>query len=378
MRKSRIALALLVFSVLVGWIWWSGNDDSSVQSITMFASPSAPQPIDITSLTVPGDRVIHEPVSYENLSVFMISGKEKIADANYSTLAEALENGSVIVHETQDVNELAVENTSNDRTVVILAGSIVKGGQQDRVLCMDMVLNPKSGRVPIDAFCVEQSRWAQRGNERVDRFSGSYAQVSGKGLRKAVKNKAGQSNVWAEVSKEQSKISSNIKSDVTMNSSPTSFQLAVENEDLIGEIAKYKKALINVIDKYPDAIGYAACINGEFSTADVYANRKLFEKTWDQHISSAITEAISVRDQAKGDTPMDLSWRDEIFAEQTYQDKSAEKAGSSVYVADQNRGFFRYNSVLAVEVNAEADEMQVPLRTNYEKRDAGESLPVTN
>lgn len=375
MRRSTSALALLCVTVVAVCYLLFGEADPRAP-INSPGGASGSRVIDVTRIAVAGDRVIHEPETFENLSVFMISGKEKISGANYSTLAEALEDGSVIVHETSNVNQLAVENKTKDRTVVILAGSIVKGGRQDRVLSMDMILKPNSGKVPIDAFCVEQSRWAQRGNERSDRFSSSKTQVSGKGLRKAVKNSSGQGKVWEEVANEQSKISSNIKSDVTANASPTSFQLAVENKDLKSEIAKYKKALGDAIDKYPEAIGYAACINGEFSTADVYANRQLFEKTWDQHISSAITEAISLKDQAKNEQEMDLSWREEIFDEQTYEDRVSKQAGASAYVADQNKGYFRYNSVLPAEQSAEADEAVIPLRTSYEKRDAGESLPM--
>ncbi len=44
----------------------------------------------------------------------------------------------VIVHETQEVNELAVENVSRTEEVFIQAGDIVKGGQQDRVLAVDL------------------------------------------------------------------------------------------------------------------------------------------------------------------------------------------------------------------------------------------------
>jgi len=56
------------------------------------------------------------------------------------------------------VNALTVENTGKDE-VFVQAGDIVKGGQQDRVLSVDLLLPPRSGEVTIAAFCVEHGRW---------------------------------------------------------------------------------------------------------------------------------------------------------------------------------------------------------------------------
>src|SRR4029079_15793132 len=86
------------------------------------------------------------------------------------TLQEALAKGSVQVVETGQVNELQIENTSSEE-VFIQAGDIVKGGKQDRVLTVSFVLRPKSGRLPIASFCVEQGRWSARGGEKLDQFS---------------------------------------------------------------------------------------------------------------------------------------------------------------------------------------------------------------
>src|SRR5260370_40127881 len=50
---------------------------------------------------------------------------------------------------------------------------MVKGGDQDRMISNDFILPPKSGRLPLAAFCVEQGRWSRRGNESATVFSGS-------------------------------------------------------------------------------------------------------------------------------------------------------------------------------------------------------------
>ena len=112
---------------------------------------------------------VSDPQSYDNLSVYFIHGKS--ADGPVPlTLQEALEKGSVRVLETGAVNELKIENTGSEE-VFIQAGDIVKGGRQDRVLSLSFVLPPKSGEVPIAAFCVEHGRWSARGSESAAAFA---------------------------------------------------------------------------------------------------------------------------------------------------------------------------------------------------------------
>jgi hypothetical protein len=107
------------------------------------------------------------PYTHRNLTVFLIHGAAQAAFGQGKTpltLQEAMERKKVIVHETQDVNELAIENVS-DEEVYVQSGDIVKGGQQDRTLAYDLLVPPKSGRLPLAAFCGEQGRWSQRGGE---------------------------------------------------------------------------------------------------------------------------------------------------------------------------------------------------------------------
>src|SRR5688572_31326248 len=66
------------------------------------------------------------------------------------------------VYETSDVNELAVENISRQFDVFIQSGDIVKGGKQDRVLAVSIIIAARSGRVKIESFCVESGRWEKQ------------------------------------------------------------------------------------------------------------------------------------------------------------------------------------------------------------------------
>ncbi|MEQ1713626.1 MAG: DUF6569 family protein, partial [Hyphomicrobium sp.] len=121
-----------------------------------------------SATAAPAER-ISGPHVHENLAIYFVHGPSA-PGAVPLTLAEALDNAAVEVRETGTVNTLEIENTS-DHDVYIQSGDIVKGGKQDRVLTMSLLLPPKSGRVPIGSFCVEQGRWAARGKEDVKAFT---------------------------------------------------------------------------------------------------------------------------------------------------------------------------------------------------------------
>ena len=112
---------------------------------------------------------ISGPHVHRNLAIYLIHGRNA-ADAVPLTLAEALAKGSVQVAETGQVNELKIENTGAEE-VFIQAGDMVKGGRQDRVLTVSLLLPPRSGMIPIASFCVEPGRWSARGGEDPTRFA---------------------------------------------------------------------------------------------------------------------------------------------------------------------------------------------------------------
>ena len=97
------------------------------------------------------------PYTHKNLTVFLIHGKNQTTKP-FLTLQEALAQKKVKVYETKDVNELAIRNLSNE-DIYVQAGDIVRGGEQDRMISVDFIVPPKSGRMPIAAFCVESGRW---------------------------------------------------------------------------------------------------------------------------------------------------------------------------------------------------------------------------
>ena len=234
---------------------------------------------------------ISKPITYKNLTVFLIHGENKIKDKNIMTLQEALKKKKVKVIETSNVNELEIENNSNEK-VFIMSGDIVKGGKQDRVIQYDYVLKPKSGKTKLASFCVEQGRWNQRGNEEASKFGSSSESIATKELKMSVRKEKSQNKVWENVDLTQKKLAKKINKEVTSDQSKTSLQLTLENKDLNKATKEYIKEFKNITKKHDDVIGYAFAINGKINSTDIYASNILFKKLWPKLIKSSVVEAI--------------------------------------------------------------------------------------
>ncbi len=129
---------------------------------------------------------------------------------------------------TANVNRLLVLNTSN-RPLYLMPGEVISGGQQDRTIGEELVLEPSGKPQEVEVFCVEQGRWGDRdadvtaalansarafsgseGGEEVDaqqlakrvgqgEFVASVGQLNKRG-RMAVQASKQQGAVWDEVS----------------------------------------------------------------------------------------------------------------------------------------------------------------------------------
>jgi hypothetical protein len=263
------------------------------------------------------------PYTHKNLTIFLIHGKNLIEGKTPLTLQEALEQKKVIVYETKDVNELSIENVSGE-DVYVQSGDIVKGGQQDRLLAVDLIVPPKSGKLPIAAFCVEQGRWSRRGNEKATNFSSSAGIAATKDIKLAAKRANSQSGVWKNVTEAQDKLSENLSVIVNSSESPSSLQLALENSTVKEASSEYTKALAKIVDGKADVIGYAFAINGAINSADVYASNGLFLKLWSKLLNANAVEAIAELQKDKKFEPATVQ-QVKSFIAAAEAGKSAEK-----------------------------------------------------
>lgn len=261
-------------------------------SITLIAQ-AAPAGSAAQPAVKAGDYTITGPYEQGNLSVFLIHGADRLKETHYLTLQDAMEKKIVIVHETGNVNELSIENVSPDQVVYIQSGDIVKGGRQDRTIALDFIAPPKSGKMPIDAFCVESGRWHGRGGESPAMFASSANQLAGKDLKLAAKQSGNQSEVWQRVAKRQSQLSENAGVNVADAQSASSLELSLENKEVGKKTDAYVKKLAPIAAGKDDVVGYAFAINGKINSVDLYANHELFMKLWPKLIKSSAVEALA-------------------------------------------------------------------------------------
>jgi len=271
--KSKHLIAIAFLSLLIGL------------PLGLFTNTTAQQPQQESNYIFSG------PYTHGNLTVFLVHGKD-LTNKTFLTLQEALAQKKVRVYETKEVNELAIRNLSN-QDIYVQAGDIVRGGDQDRMISVDFIVPPKSGRMPIAAFCVESGRWSKRGNEESATFSSSENSVATKEMKLAGLRDNSQEAVWKSVSVAQEKLKRSIKAEVTDGASASSFALTVETPKVKETTEAYVTALSGIVQSKRDVIGYVFAINGHVNSADVYASRDLFAKLWPKLLKASAVEAIA-------------------------------------------------------------------------------------
>jgi hypothetical protein len=307
---------------------------------------------------------ISGPYVHENLAVYLVHGKGTSGPVPL-TLQEAMAKGAVVVHETGSVNQLQIENTGTEE-VFVQAGDLVKGGKQDRVLTVSLLLAPKSGKLAIGSFCVEQGRWAARGREDVARFASAAEALPSREAKLAMmaprtvaaaappaaasvagdpqgrvaaspppnvqqqrttaaidETGARQKEMWDNVKKMQDKLSGSLGGPVAAVASQSSLQLSLENERLKTARAGYVTALEAAGTKDDDVLGLVTAINGRLVSADLYPSNGLFRKMWAKSLSAAATEAIGEK-AANAQTPPTIEGV-KAFLEAAEKGKSSER-----------------------------------------------------
>jgi hypothetical protein len=234
-------------------------------------------PNGVQAADVDGALYLSGPLVSENLAAYFIHGDSSSGTVPL-TLQEAMANNSVRVYETDNVNELTVENRGAEE-VFIQAGDIVKGGKQDRSLMVSLLLPPHSGRIPIASFCVEPNRWSQRGREDAHHFSSANAAMPSREAKIAMKAPAiaeseaqqtlasdpshrpigeihgRQQAVWDYVASINRALSANL-SGSSVAAPPASLQIALEDDKLREAQEASAKMLRPAGEKDPDIIGY--------------------------------------------------------------------------------------------------------------------------
>jgi hypothetical protein len=281
------------------------------------------------------DFKVLEPIRHGNLSVFPVVASKSYPTKEFLTLDEGLRSGEVVVTEYGSVqglvrrhgrpqmlpdgarvNQLVLVNNSK-RPLLLLAGEIVTGGKQDRVIGKDRIVPPESDPVDLSVFCVEPGRWVATSDHfgtsgaMYGKAAGSAGGIGGGTLmaQPSVRSKAmgdkDQGQVWAEVRKQQSaeavEVTAAAPAAATELGQTSSYAKVMENEEVkkqIDAVAKpiehnYQSLIKQLRDR--NAVGVVVAVNGRIIWADVFASTELLEKYWPKLVRSYASEAVVTR-----------------------------------------------------------------------------------
>jgi hypothetical protein len=242
-----------------------------------------------------GDQQLTGPFIHDNLAIFLITGEDRLKGRKFLMLADALAQKKFVIYETQQVNQLQMENLSPTEEVLILSGDILKGGQQDRIAQFDQIVPPRSGKLALTVFCVEHtaSRWRKPPTEADRTFTSSPGQLCTTELRLASRRDMNQGAVWKNVAACQNSLSMNAGKSVQAKESDSSLALSLQAKEVRTATERYLARLLPIVKGKQDVIGFAFAINGKVYGADVYGSPVLFQKVWPRLLNAAATEAFA-------------------------------------------------------------------------------------
>jgi hypothetical protein len=258
-----------------------------------------------------------EPIRHGALTVFPVVAGSSHDTHEFITLDEGLRSGEVVVSESgsasplvrprhgegvwqegrrdgAQVNSLVLVNNSK-RPLILLAGEIVTGGKQDRIIGKDRLVPAESDPIDLSVFCVEPGRWVGASGN----FQKTPGMVQPSVRSKAMKDKD-QQEVWNEVGSARTAMAAAVplaSSDaVEVTSSYAGVMGNAEVERKLDAVAApvehdYQSLIRQLKDK--NAVGVVVAVNGEIIWADIFASSDLLAKYWPKLVRSYAAEAVT-------------------------------------------------------------------------------------
>lgn len=277
-----------------------------------------------------------EPIAHGNLTVFPVVAAKSYPTGEFLTLDEGLRSGEVVVTEAGNVqglirrhpgpairpdgaqvNRLVLVNNSK-RPLLLLAGEIVSGGKQDRVIGKDRIVPAESDPVDLSVFCVEPGRWVAT-SEHFGASEAMYGGAVGGSLHSpapmaimaqpSVRAKAmgdkNQQEVWDAVNAQKEQVTVEVGATApavaTEMAQVSSYAKVNENQEVkkrVDAIAKpieqnYQSVIRQLHER--NAVGVVVAVNGRIIWADIFASTDLLEKYWPKLVRSYASEAVVTR-----------------------------------------------------------------------------------
>ena len=272
-----------------------------------------------------GEWRLLDPVTYQNISVFPVVSSTSQDTSPFLTLEEALATGEVLVREQgseglvrgrdgrtvyvpqnntgASVNQLVLINRSR-RPLLLLAGELVSGGKQDRVIGKDRIISPGAPPLPLSVFCVEHGRWTG-----VSQFAAAKTIVHPSVRERAAVDQK-QEEVWDAVRSGTTAKAApaapaarmsmqDVQGAIDTNGRTEAYEkiyqsraVGVSIDDFVEEVrARFARATSGLKDER--VVGVVVAYGGEVAWSDIFASGDLFDHYWNKLLRSYAVEALA-------------------------------------------------------------------------------------
>src|SRR5215510_6643700 len=308
--------------VTLGGLAFVNPESENTATSQPTANPASPP---TPGLRPEGEWRLLDPVSYENISVFPVVAPYGQDTSAFLTLEEGLATGEVVVRERgseemvrgrdgriiyvpqysgASVNQLVLVNRSK-RPLLLLAGELVSGGKQDRVIGKDRIVPVGAPPLPLDVFCVEHGRWTGS-----SQFAAALTIVHPSVREKAAVDKK-QTEVWDAVRNGTTakaaapgaaapQITANrLQYAIAGNANTEAYEkiyqssaVGVSIDDFVNEVQRrFANATSGL--KGERVVGVVVAYGGEVAWSDIFASADLFDHYWHKLLRSYAVEALA-------------------------------------------------------------------------------------
>jgi hypothetical protein len=250
------------------------------------------------------DQTVGDPKAFDNLTVFPIYANAQVDVGPMTTLDDALARGKAEVREVggdgnthAQVNTLVIEN-KGDVAIYVLAGTVVKGGNQDRQIGQDFIIESKQ-TVPVDAFCVEHGRWtgSRDGRATGGKFGTSQRLVTST-VRAAAQYKKNQGEVWAKVDQVNQAHHKSAESGTLFATLD-----APDVEKKSAALAEKVNAFLKTAENNGMLVGFAFAVDGQVKGARWFASHKVFSLFRTTLVNGVTVDALTAQAARNGAPP---------------------------------------------------------------------------
>jgi hypothetical protein len=280
------------------------------------------------------------PIESGNLLLFPVvrTGSKTTGETPFLTLDEGIRSGEVEVTEAgkvrglvrprgpvppyrnptvsqgDQVNTLVLVNNSK-QPLLLLAGEIVTGGKQDRVIAKDRIVPAGGDPMDLSVFCIEPGRWTESSATfgGADKSAAHSFMVQPTVREQAMVAKS-QQKVWDSVHgaiggmiaaaspSPSTGIQTGTVSDGPVyprNLPTTSYAKAMENSAISQKVDEAAAPVMKTRDQVlaqlreQHAVGVVVAVRGEIVWADIFADTALLSRYWTKLVRSYAAESLT-------------------------------------------------------------------------------------